>query len=110
MVGVATNAVNSPWNPDAIARIVLAPEDCTVTTPVEVLRILYLAPVGTLVVGNKTVWFRLPVHTCISVDVIVIVVLEPAVAVVVKPSKKLFAEKFLLPSHWEMLRPLGLEV
>jgi hypothetical protein len=55
VVGVACTAVNVPATPEPTVRIVFPPDDCTVTEPVEVLRIVHDWPATTPVVGSLTV-------------------------------------------------------
>jgi ADP-heptose:LPS heptosyltransferase len=55
VVGVATSAVNIAEVLPANIVMVFAPEDCTVTSPVELFTMVYCAPAATDVVGSLTI-------------------------------------------------------
>lgn len=61
-------------------------------------------------VGNLTVCANVPVHTCTPVLVMVIVVVPAAVAVVVNPLMKLFAERLEFTSHIARMLAVGVEL
>lgn len=83
-----------------MAVIVLLPEDCTVTTPEELLTIKNACPNTSVdVTGSNTVWVVLPVKNCWYALNTVRVVVPAPVAVVAYPSIWLLADKFLLASH-----------
>jgi hypothetical protein len=89
--------------------MVLAPEDWTVTAPVELLTTIYLCPAATEVVGNLTVWVVEPVKYCCGVSAIVRVVVPAAVAVVAYPSRKELAVRFALASLEERVEAVAEE-
>lgn len=92
--------VRSNIVPDAIACIVLAPDDCTVTVPELLFTMLNFCPKTiVLVTGITTVWVVEPVKYCCSELATVKVVVTAAVAIVEYPFMWLFADKLLLLSH-----------
>lgn len=75
-----------------ITKTLLAPDDCTVTTPVELLTTTKRKPVVSVdVTGNTTVCVVVPVKNWNSVLATVSVVVPAAVAVVVYPGANVVA-------------------
>ena len=66
--------------------ILFAPDDCTVTAPVELLTMVNACPrISVEVTGRTTVWVVVPVKNCCCADATVSVVVPAAVAVVAYP-------------------------
>lgn len=65
--------------------MVLSPDDCTVTSPVDRFTISYCCQTTTEVVGSTTVWVVVPVKCCTLALATVRVVVPAAVAVEAYP-------------------------
>ena len=64
LVGIAWRAVSVAFWFSPRVTIVLSPDDCTVTSPVDRFTISYCCQTTTEVVGSTTVWVVVPVKCC----------------------------------------------